>query len=364
MQLIRVLHIVSAMQRGGVETLIMNLYRNINRNKIQFDFIVHGNIIGHYEIEIKELGGIIYHVTPKKDNFIKNIKEVENIIKVNNYKIVHVHQDAMSMFALKAAYKSGAEVRIAHAHSTSMPPSVIGKIIYFYAIRNICKYLTHKFSCSIESAKYLFNNNIEDVIYINNGVETSKFMYNESKRQNIRNTYEWNNKFIVGHIGNFLYPKNHMFVIEIFLKILEKESNAELILCGTGEMMDLIVEQTIKFNIQNKVSFMGNVSNIYELMQGMDCAILPSFYEGFPVVTVEAQCSDLPIFVSDNITKETQITNAISYISLQDSSKKWADIILEKSSSYKRQNMSDVIIDSGFDISNIAKKLENLYLTV
>lgn len=364
MDSIRVLHIVSEMQRGGVENMIMNFYRNIDRNKIQFDFIVHGSNKGHFEDEISELGGKIYHVTPKGESFIKNLKEINSVIKDNHYTIVHAHQDVMSMFALKEAKKAGAKNRIAHAHSTSMPPSFLGKFIYPYAIKNMNKVATHKFACSMASAKYLFNNDLSEVIYLYNGIDTEKFNFKQAMRDEVRGANGWKDELILGHIGNFLYPKNHDFVIKIFNELIQIHPNSKLILCGSGHMMSEIKEQVVKLGLEGNVDFKGNVSNISSLMQGMDCLILPSLYEGFPVVTVEAQAADLPIFVSDVITKETKITNAIDYLSLSDSPRVWAEHILKKSNNYQRENKISDIKNAGFDIKDVSSKLESLYLSM
>jgi len=363
MEKIRVLHIVGKMERGGLETMIMNFYRNINKSKVQFDFIVHGEEKGFFDDEILKMGGKIYHVRKKSDSFLGNLKDIYNVIYNNQYKIVHVHQDAMSMFALREAKRAGVSIRIAHAHSTSMPPSLLGKIIYPYALKRTNKYATHKFACSEASAKYLFNRNTSNVVIFKNAINTQRFTFIPEEYQSVREKYNLNGNFVIGHIANFLYPKNHDFVIEIFKELLKKRTNSKLLLCGSGQLLEQYKNKVIESDLQENIIFMGNIDNVNEIMQGLDAFILPSLYEGFPVVLVEAQCEGLPCFVSNVITKETKITDNIHYLSLNAGPEKWSDEILKVVSS-NRKDFSDEIYKSGFDILDVSKKLEDVYLSL
>lgn len=363
MKPIRVLQIVGSMHRGGIETMLMNFYRHLDKEKIQFDFLVHGNEKGYYEDEIVQMGGKIYHVRKKTDDFLGNLKDMHNVIFENKYKIVHVHQDAMSMFALKEAKRAGASIRIAHAHSTSMPPSRLGRLIYPYAIRRMIRYSTVKLACSQASARYLFNGNISDTIYVRNGIDTRKFAFSKENRQKIREKYHIKDEFVVGQIANFQYPKNHGFSLDVFSEIIKKNSNSVLLLCGGGPLLPLYEHRVAELNLQKNVLFLGNVDNVNEILSGLDALILPSFYEGFPVALVEAQCAGLPCYVSDVVTKETEITNAIQYLSIKQAPKTWADEIMNVDPSMRKDG-SEAVKKAGFDIADVSINLENLYLSL
>lgn len=363
MEPVRVLHVVSIMRRGGVENMIMNLYRRMNQEKIKFDFIVHGKEIGSYEQEIKDSGGRVFHVRTKRESFFGNLSDIEKVVRENNYKIIHVHQDAMSMFALKAAQKAGASVRIAHAHSTSMPPSKIFSYIYKYALKRTTKYATHKLACSKASANYLFNGDVKDTDYLYNGIEIEKFVFSTEIREKIRQNNNWDNKLVVGQVANFIHPKNQMHTLKVFEKLIENKPESVLIFCGEGHDLANCKEKAAEMGLADKVFFMGSVDNVNDYMQAMDVLLLPSFYEGFPLTLVEAQCLGLPCIVSDTITKECKLTDKISYMSLEDPAEKWANEVISLSK-LKREDSSQAIQKQGFDIKQIAKKLEDFYLNL
>lgn len=359
--MVRVLHVVGTMNRGGIETMLMNFYRNIDRDKIQFDFAVHGSGIGEYEPEIRALGGRIYHVRSKSESFLGNLADLTRVVKENHYNIVEVHQDAMSMFALRCAKKGGASVRIAHAHSTSMPPSRLGKIVYPYALKRTLRYTTDKFSCSRKSAEYLFQGNVAGTHYIYNGIETERFRFSESAREKIRQMYELGDAFVLGQVGNFLHPKNQLFTLEVFRELLKMNPQARLVFCGAGKDMEACRQRASDLGILQAIVFAGNVDNVHEMLSAFDALILPSFYEGFPVSVIEGQCSGLSCFVSDTITQETKITDRIHYCSLKAAPRVWAQEILGVPDT-DRHAYADQVKQAGFDIGSVIHKLQEFYL--
>ena len=363
--MVRVLHIVSVLRRGGVETMLMNFYRHIDREKVQFDFIVHGSQVGEYESIITKMGGKIFHVRTKSESFFGNLKDIREVIKKHDYKLVEVHQDAMSMFALRAAKQAGATVRIAHAHSTSMPPSKFGKLLYPFAIKRTTKYANVKFACSKKSAEYLFNGDVSEVEYVYNAIDINKFSYSKDNRLQIRQKYGLEG-FVLAQVGNFMYPKNQEFTLLVFQQLLKILPNAKLVLCGAGSDMERIQKIAVEKNIDGAIIFTGNVDNIFQMLSAFDALIMPSFYEGFPVSLIEAQCAGLPCVVSDTITKETQITDLISYESLNMDPKLWAEKIAKLSANNRngdvREKYAQIVSESGFDVQKVAQKLQNRYL--
>ena len=357
--MIRVLHIVSVLRRGGVETMLMNFYRNINRDEVQFDFIAHGSEIGDYEPEIKSMGGFVFHVRTKSESFFGNLKDIRTIVSENKYRIVEVHQDAMSVFALKAAKQGGAPIRIAHAHSTSMPPSKFGKLIYPYAIKRTTKYANVKFSCSKKSAEYLYNGDVADTEYIYNGIDIEKFAFSKFEREKQRAMYSLNS-FILAQVGNFMYPKNQHFTLLVFRELLKLRPDARLFFCGSGVDLEIIREVAVEMGVDKAIIFAGSIGNMHQMLSAFDAVIMPSFYEGFPVSLIEAQCAGLPCVVSDTITRETEITDLICYKSLNEAPALWAKEICDKTVK-NRESYAQKVRDAGFDVMEIAKKLQNRY---
>ncbi|MCW6700871.1 glycosyltransferase family 1 protein [Anaerococcus sp. NML200537] len=358
----RILHVIGGMDRGGAETLIMNIYRNIDRTKVQFDFAVHTNNRCHYDDEIESLGGKIYHLPRFKIYNIIDYKISWNkLLSKGEWQIIHGHLDSTASIYLKIAKKYGL-ITIAHSHSTSSGTGV-KKIIVDYLHRDIVKFSDYNFACSTESGEWLFGKNSNfSIIY--NGIEMKKFIFDESIRKNVRNELNLNNKFVIGHVANYTYPKNHKFIIELFKIIAEKDSNANLVLAGKG-VKENIYESIRGTLIENKITFLGVRNDINRVLQAFDVFILPSLYEGLPVSLVEAQASGLQCIASDQITKEVKYTENLEFIPINnnDSLKKWANKILSLKN-IKHKNLYDELVDSEFNIIKVSKSLQNFYLNL
>lgn len=323
---IRVAQIIGKMWAGGVETVIFNYYRNIDRNRIQFDFFYEEDSTVEPPKELIEMGARFYKLPPYQ-NIRHYIPELRNILRKNKYKIIHSHLNTISVFPLFAAYCENIPIRIAHNHS--VPGGNEWK-------RNTLKYIlrcfakvfpTDYFACSEKAGRWLFGDKLYDsgrVHVIRNAIDFEKFKNNSNKSQLIER-YKLDGKFVVGHIGRFTYAKNHMFLLSIFKEILKIKSEAILLLVGDGELHDQIVAKTQSLGLSNNVIFVGQTltPNIYYSI--MDVIIMPSHFEGLPLTTIEAQVSGTPIVLSDVITKETNISiNGFKYMSLNDSPKEWA----------------------------------------
>lgn len=356
--MIRILQCVSNMDRAGIETMLMNYYRNINREEIQFDFLVNKSKKGDYDDEIKSLGGKIY-VTPGLNplKFFKYQKFMKQFFKEHpEYKVIHCHNEAMGFYALKAATDCKIPVRIAHSHNTDI------KKDYKYLIKQFCKLHILKvsnlqYACSKAAGKYLFK---KDVPVLHNAIDVNKFKYNKEVRKQIRSQYNLKNKFVVGHIGRFEPQKNHMFLLEIFKEISTKIPNSVLLLIGTGVLEEEIKSKIRELKLEKKVILTGSIPNVNEFYQAMDVFLLPSLYEGLPVVGIEAQAAGLKCFMSSTITDEVCITNNVVFHDINKSPKSWANIII-KNAKYEREDMSQQVIDSGYDISSETLKLMELY---
>ncbi|WP_163538990.1 glycosyltransferase family 1 protein [Gracilibacillus sp. YIM 98692] len=367
MKPIRVLQVFGQMNRAGAETFIMNVYRNIDRSKIQFDFLVYKEEPGNYDLEIQQLGGKLYRIAPIHPrtyfNFKKDLKHFFNVH--TEYKIVHSHIDSLSTLPLKAAKKAGLPFRIAHSHTTRVPKNV--KSLYKLASKqSINKHCTHRFACSKQALVWLFGSKytgLDNSKIIKNGIDVDKFLFNRDIRNKTRKLLNLEGKFVIGSVGKFTKTKNHTFLIDVFNDIQKKDKNAVLILIGTGNRKKMLQNKISKLNIEEKVKFLGNRNDVNDLMQAMDALIHPSLYEGLPLTLIEAQTSGLPCMVSRTVSNEVKITNLVNFLDLNDSTSKWSDMVLSKKN-YKRDYMKDIIQASGFDTKNISKDLEEFYMNL
>lgn len=357
---IRVLQIVTQMNRGGLESMLMNYYRQIDRSQVQFDFIVHREERGAYDDEIEALGAKIFRL-PRLVPWSRTYLNALNIFfdTHRDYKIVHVHQDCLSSVALKAAKVHSVPVRIAHSHSSNQDKNLKYPIKLWYK-RSISKYATTLFACGNEAGKWMFG----DVPYavINNAIDATKYAYDPCTRNTVRDMLELGNSFVVGHVGRFNPPKNHPFLINAFAALLKQEPNSTLLLAGGGDGMARAQQQASDLGIADKVRFLGVRSDIAELMQTMDVFAFPSLYEGLPVTMVEAQAAGLPCVISDKVPAECVLCKDLVNVSpLSAGTEAFARAILELRNTPRRDRRTEIAAHE-FDISNEAIKLQEFYL--
>ena len=359
MKPIRVLQVVTIMNRGGLETMLMNYYRKIDRNKIQFDFMVNREERGDYDDEIEAMGGRIYRM-PRimPGNYRKYFRKLDKFFKEHSeYNIVHSHINENSGLVLKYAKKYGVSCRIAHSHQSDL------KIDYKYPFRLYgrvhLKNANEFFACGDKAGIWLFGKNRKFKV-LNNSVDTKLFEYKEDIRLRIRRNLDIEDKFVIGHVGRFQTQKNHKFLIETFKEIKKAKENAALLLVGVGELYEDVVSQVKELKLEDSVKFLGLRSDISELMQAMDLFLFPSLFEGLPVVLVEAQASGLKSITSTGVTQEVNITNSIEFLDLNIGPEGWTDYILNTDVS--RKNYTSVLIEKGYDSNTNIKELSNFYI--
>ncbi len=365
MEPIRILHENVELNPGGIESLLMNIYRNIDREKVQFDFLLHRPYEGCYEKEVLEMGGKIYKTpafNPFKMRRFNN--SIEKVLREHpEYKVIHAHSE-LNYWPLKIAKKVGLPTRIAHSHNAK---TVVNLKYFFFLYEKIFikKYCTDMFMCSTPAGVWTFGEKAvksNKAVFIKNGIEVDKYRYNESIRNDVRKEFGLDNKFVIGHVGRFMQQKNHDFLLDIFKSIHDKRQDSVLVLIGDGRLMDDVKNKINELGLTDSVIILGHRSDVNRLMQGFDLFLLPSLWEGLPVTGIEAQSAGLPIIMSDVITKEVNVTGNIDYISLNSSAEFWADSVLNKFSTFERKDTSQQVIDSGFDIKTTAKWLEDFYL--
>mgnify|MGYP001171210630 CR=1 FL=1 len=366
---IKVLILDTVMDRGGAEAMTMNYMRNMDRTKVQYDFLVHRDYKAAYEDEITALGGNIYRICPiYPQNFHRYKKEIRRFFKEHpEYKIIHCNMSELGYFAYKEAYKAGIPVRICHSHNT--PRGFNLKSIFRFYFKHRCrKYVTHMFACSMDAGIWLFGKKNESKIeVIPNSIDSSWYSFDKKTRVRIREQLNINDEFTIGHVGRFFEQKNHLFLIDIFNEIVKIDPNTKLVLVGGGELDDALknkVKLKIKqYNLESKVIFTGVVDNVQDYMQAFDVFLFPSLFEGFGIVLLEAQASGLRCITSKDVVPENvNVCNFVKYISLEQSAYKWALETIKYNNKYERIDTSDIIKGAGFDIEENSTRLVNKYI--
>lgn len=365
-KIIRVAQVIGNAGAGGVEACIMNYYKAIDKTKVQFDFFVEQESVIINKKDVESMGGKVI-IIPSYKNVFKYMKTLEKLFKDGNYDIVHSNMNAVSVFTLKAAKKAGIKVRIAHSHSTSNYREFM-KTIIKNILRSFSKvYATDYFACSEKAGRWLFGNkafNEGKVTIIPNAIDIEKFKFDEIKRKEIRNKYNINdNDFVIGHVGRFVKQKNHKFLIKLFYEVKKERPYSKLLLIGDGPLKSKIETMVNKLNLQDSVIFCGVQEHTEWYYNAMDCFVLPSLYEGLPVVGVEAQANGLPCFFSKNMTKEIIILQNAQFFCLNQK-KVLKKIITHNCDKYRllcNKDISKEMEEKGFNINYEANKLENKY---
>lgn len=362
---IRILHVIGIMNRGGAETMIMNLYRNIDRNKVQFDFVENSGEPAAFDEEILSLGGKIYrcpHYNGK--NHFAYVKWWNTFFQKHSgeYPIIHGHLGSTAAIYLSIAKKHGAYT-IAHSHSAGSGSAMYRMFAY------PTRYIADKFfACSKDAGisrygKTVGNDSIRCQV-LNNAIDARRFSFNQETRKQVRSELHIaENAIVIGHVGRFVEAKNHLFLIDVFADVRKRDPNAVLLLIGDGERRAEIQAAIAEKRLEDAVILTGVRSNVWDFYQAMDVFVFPSIYEGLPVSLVEAQAAGLPCCVSLNVPKDSAITDLVQFISLEDRSEKWAEIAL-RSVKTSRPDMLSEIQNAGFDVISTANWLENFYLNV
>lgn len=357
--MVRVLHIVTNMDRGGLETMLMNYYRHMDREKIQFDFLEHRRDRAAYDDEIESLGGRIFRL-PRLNPLSSDYFHALNAFFAAHpeYRIVHSHLDCMSAYPLCAAKNAKVPVRIAHAHSTSQDRNwkLVFKLI---SKKLISLYTTDLFACSADAGEWMFGT--KDVHILPNAIDIERYAFNLLIRNQTRKALGLDDAFVIGHVGRFSAVKNHSFLTDVFAQIKRQEPNSKLLLVGAGSEMQAVQQKVKALGLGADVIFTGVRNDVANLMQAMDVFVFPSLYEGLGIVLIEAQAAGLPCVVSDVIPREAYLTDLVTAEKLSSSVETWAEKILEKREVLRTDRRSEIAAH-GFDITTEAIKLQEFYI--
>ncbi len=356
----RILQVVTVMDRAGLETMLMNYYRNIDRDKIQFDFLVHSPKKGDYDDEIKSLGGRIF-VAPSfglKSAFSYRSWLKKFLDQHPEYEVMHSHLDAMSAIPLSVAKAAGIKRRYAHSHNNGFDND-LKKPIRMILKQFIPKYATGLFACSDEAGKFMFGKN--KFTFWPNAIDLNKFKFSSSIRSKIRKQYDMEDGFVVGHIGRFNVQKNHQFLIDAFNSLLKARPDSKLILVGDGPLKPSIEAKVNSLGLSDKVVFTGNVDNVNQIAQAMDIFVLPSLNEGLPLVAVEAQAAGLNCYVSDRVSDEISLIEGNEFIELDEA--RWSDALaaFRTLSDKDRTENNRIVTKTDYNIKEAVKKAEAIY---
>ena len=361
MNRIKILQIVTMINGGGIDAVVYNYLSHMDLSDVQIDLVAIG--IGKEQLreaQFKKLGVNVLYV-PK--SITKRILAVKSILKKGKYDIVHSHCEFLSELYLAMAMFYGTRTRIMHSHIANAQIPVVKKI-YRPLGHFIAKCFANKFfGCGIDAAISLWGKRYYDqgLCYVmNNGVDLKKFAFSNTKRADVRAQMGWQEKFVIMNVGRFMPQKNHTFLLSLFKRICETRSDCILILIGDGPLKQDMEKWCEEQILTSKVLFLGGRNDVADLLNGADCFILPSLFEGLPVVSIEAQCNGLPIVMSENVTKECGVTNLSSFVSLSSSYDDWMKKIFEEHAE-KRDCYPEILKRAGFDIETEAAKLKDFY---
>lgn len=346
------------MDRGGISTFMMNVYEKMHSEKIQIDFLVHTLSKGVRDEDILNLGGKIFRVPARGKNPLKNYRQIKQIMLDGNYDVVHAHADAGNSTILAIAKECDIPIRISHCHNTNYTnKSLLKKFLNEQLKKQIPRYATHLWACSEKAGEWLYGNHSFEVIP--NAIDVQKFIYSPQLSKDLRKELNLENKFVIGHVGRFDYQKNHDFLLKVFAEVINEREDAHLVLIGKGELEEVIKKQANQLGILDKISFLGESSNVNKLINVFDVGVFPSLFEGFGIAVLEMQINGLPLVVSDNFPSEINLTDNIRFLSLDETVKYWCETILETKG--RDTGAVDKIIAKGYNLSDMVNKLTKTY---
>lgn len=368
--MIKILHVIGSMNMGGTEMILMNLYKNIDRNRVQFDFAIHTDESCFFENEIKKMGGQLYRFKRfDGKNFKVYKKQWENFFDYHKeHQIVHGHIGSCAYLYLSMAKKYG-KITIAHSHSVRKTGDFsIHNIlwsIYSYPTRFIADYFM---GCSYKAGKDRYGKkvaNSDRFQVLKNGIESKKFQYNENDRNIIRSELGIDNSSIViGHVGRMVKQKNHSFLIDIFNEYQKINDDSYLVLVGDGNLIKKIKDKVFSLNLENKIFFMGTRKDTQKFLSAFDYFVFPSINEGLGIAVIEAQASGLPTLCSNALPPEAKVSSNIEFFSLKENAKKWSRKLYNLSPVKSRENAYLDLSNYDYDILNVVDRITQFYHTI
>ena len=363
---IRILHMIASLEIGGSQAFVMNLYRNIDREKIQFDFIIDHTHDMYFQKEIESLGGKIFVLPTYRGYNLLEIKKAWHAFFKEHpeYKVLHSHSRSYASLYLPVAKKYGVKT-IIHSHSTSngKGAGALLKTELQYPLR----YQADSFmACSKEAGVWLFGEKVcrgEKFQVVKNAIDAKKLIFNKDKRKSARAELGIGDEFTLGFLARVMPPKNPVFVIEVFSEIKKKDNKAKLLYVGDGVLLPKVKERARELGVEKDIIFTGARADVDNMLFAMDCYILPSLWEGLGISLIEAQASGIRCVCSENIQKEAIVTDLVKQMNLSEGAEVWAEEILCEPKR-ERDNCFEIIEKVGYDIESNARRIEDYYMTL
>lgn len=353
--MIRILQVVCSLGWAGVEAVVMNFYRNVDRSKVQFDFIICSEKPQRYDEEILQMGGKIYRLPSRSGRPFAYMKALSRVIKEHGYRIVHVHQNSASM-AMDGFVAKMCGVPVVIGHSHNIRCNVLWQHYLFKPLVN--HVLTHRFACSEAAGQWAFGNR-QDVKLVNNAIDSRKYLFDKVLRERKRAELGCAEEFVVGFVGRLHEQKNPFRLLDIFKTMIEVRADSRLVLIGGGNLEISLKERCAELGISDKVLFLGVRPDVNELMMAMDVFLFPSLFEGLGLVVVEAQATGLTCVVSENVPAPN-LTGKVKIMQLADDNMMWVDVLLSADNS-RRSDAVNMIIKGHYDIAHEARRLQLFY---
>ena len=362
---IRILHVLGSTNLGGAESRIMDLYRHIDRSRVQFDFMVHTQSEGYFDKEITELGGRIFRVPRFR---LYNCFSYRGAWKTffeehHEFQMVQGHMTSTASIYLPLAKKAGIPITIAHARSAGVDKGFKGTVTKWMRL-NLCKKADYLFTCSELAGIAVFGEKVQKAgktVFVPNAIDCTAFAYNENRRKEMRQKLGIDDKYVIGHVGRFHYAKNHEYLFKIFAELKESgKKDYALILLGEGGEIERFRVLAKKMGLEGDIHFLGNHRNVNDYYQVMDYFVYPSRFEGLPGTIVEAQTCGLKCIMSDAICEEVAVTELVKTMSIEENPAKWAEYI-ENTADYARRGYVAEMQQAGFDVRGQAQTMLQFY---
>lgn len=363
----KILYVVPALiDGGGVEKILYDWISRFDKKLISVDILAGKILSENKKREFEKLGCNVYEFSCSMWRLDKRVPKFHEVLK-NKYDILHIHcSSPFNAWMLYIAKKTGIRIRIIHSHNAVESKKVTTRFVFFIMKPFLRKYATHFWGCS-EKAIYTLCGKTKKFVdnhrVIKNAIQVENYVYDEQIRKKVRAEYNLDGHFVVGNVGRLCSQKNQLFLLDIFSEVLRKKEKAFLLLIGDGNQKKLLERKAEQLGISENILFTGNVPNVNEFYQSMDCFVMPSLYEGLVIAGIEAQCAGLTCLFSSSITEEIKITNNVEFISLNEEPTYWAKQICA-TAGFERRNMTSEIKAAGYEIESAAKELQKLYLDI
>lgn len=360
---IRVAQVLRQMNMGGIEAILLNYYRAMDKERVQFDFLVEEGSEIPCRAEMEALGSRVFTLPPirRPGAYAKALRAR---IRSEGYRIVHANMNTLNAFALTPAWREGVPVRISHNHSTANSRELARYITKGLLRPSARAFATHRFACSRTAGAWMFGEKAVRqgrVQVMHNAIDLPRFAYDPRTRARLREALGLGDALVVGHVGRFCQTKNQAFAVECFAALHARRPDARLLLVGVGETLPSVLARAASLGVAEQVLYLGARTDVHALYAAMDGLLLPSLYEGMPVVGIEAQASALPCVFSEHVPREAGLLSNVRFLPLKDPAR-WADALLEGIAAQDRVSVDTApMVAAGYDIHTAAERLTTFY---